>query len=77
VIGVMPRDFVFRDTRRGFWIQVTPRLRVDRGSHYLNCVAWRDHRGSDEGGFCYSCYLPNTLSALVSIFFLSAALSLP
>jgi hypothetical protein len=52
VIGVMPRDFVFRDTRRGFWIQVTPRLRVDRGSHYLNCVAWRDHRGSDEGGFC-------------------------
>ena len=41
VIGVMPRDFVFRDTRRIFWIpmHVTPKLRADRGSHYLNCVA--------------------------------------
>jgi predicted permease len=41
VIGVMPRDFVFRDTRRVFWIpmHVTPNLRAVRGSHYLNCVA--------------------------------------
>jgi putative ABC transport system permease protein len=41
VIGVMPRDFVFRDTRRVFWIpmHVTPKLHADRGSHYLNCVA--------------------------------------
>ena len=41
VIGVMPRDFVFRDTRRAFWIpmHVTPKLRAARGSHYLNCVA--------------------------------------
>ena len=41
VIGVMPRDFVFRDTRRAFWIpmHVTPNLRAVRGSHYLNCVA--------------------------------------
>src|SRR5258708_30291874 len=41
VIGVMPRDFVFRDTRRDFWIpmHVTPKLHADRGSHYLNCVA--------------------------------------
>src|SRR6202166_91509 len=41
VIGVMPRDFVFRDTRRVFWIpmHVTPKLRAARGSHYLNCVA--------------------------------------
>jgi predicted permease len=41
VIGVMPRDFVYRDTRRVFWIpmHVTPKLRADRGSHYLNCVA--------------------------------------
>jgi predicted permease len=41
VVGVMPRDFAFRDTRREFWIpmHVTPRLRAVRGSHYLNCVA--------------------------------------
>jgi predicted permease len=41
IIGVMPRDFVFRSTRRDFWIpmHVTPKLRADRGSHYLNCVA--------------------------------------
>jgi len=41
VIGVMPRDFVFRDTRRVFWIpmHVTPKLRANRGSHFLNCVA--------------------------------------
>ena len=41
MIGVMPRDFVFRDTRRVFWIpmHVTPKLRAARGSHYLNCVA--------------------------------------
>jgi len=41
VIGVMPRDFVFRNARRIFWIpmHVTPKLRAARGSHYLNCVA--------------------------------------
>jgi putative ABC transport system permease protein len=41
VIGVMPRDFVFRNARRIFWIpmHVTPQLREARGSHYLNCVA--------------------------------------
>jgi putative ABC transport system permease protein len=41
IIGVMPRDFVFRDTRRDFWIpmHVTPKLHAQRGSHYLNCVA--------------------------------------
>jgi putative ABC transport system permease protein len=41
VIGVMPRDFVYRDIRRVFWIpmHVTPQLRAMRGSHYLNCVA--------------------------------------
>jgi putative ABC transport system permease protein len=41
VIGVMPCDFVFRDTRRVFWIPMhaTPKLRAERGSHYLNCVA--------------------------------------
>lgn len=41
VIGVMPRDFVFRDTRRIFWIpmHVTPKLRAERDSHYWNCVA--------------------------------------
>ena len=41
IIGVMPRDFVFRNTRRDFWVpmHVTPKLRAVRGSHYLNCVA--------------------------------------
>ncbi|HWC97677.1 MAG TPA: ABC transporter permease [Candidatus Sulfopaludibacter sp.] len=41
VIGVLPRDVVFRDTRRVFWIpmHVTPKLRATRGSHFLNCVA--------------------------------------
>ncbi len=41
VIGVMPRDFVYRDVRRDFWIpmHVTPKLRATRGSHFLNCVA--------------------------------------
>jgi putative ABC transport system permease protein len=41
VIGVMPRDFVYRNARRIFWIpiHVTPKLRAERGNHYLNCVA--------------------------------------
>jgi putative ABC transport system permease protein len=41
VIGVMPRDFVYRNTQRVFWIpmHVTPQLRAARGSHYLNCIA--------------------------------------
>ena len=41
VIGVMPRDFVFRNARRVFWIpmHVTPSFRASRDSHYLNCVA--------------------------------------
>src|SRR6202162_768281 len=41
VIGVMPRDFVYRDTRRVLWLpmHVTPKRGWRRGSHYLNCVA--------------------------------------
>jgi putative ABC transport system permease protein len=41
VIGVMPRDFVFRDRGRDFWmpISVTPAFRAIRGSHYLTVVA--------------------------------------
>jgi putative ABC transport system permease protein len=41
VIGVLPRDFVFRDRRRDFWIpiHITPELRAQRGSHFLNVVA--------------------------------------
>lgn len=41
VIGVMPRDLVFRDARRVFWIpmHMTPQWRANRGSHFLNCVA--------------------------------------
>jgi len=41
VIGVMPRDFVYRDTRRVFWIpmHVTPKVRAVRNSHFLSCVA--------------------------------------
>ncbi|HLG98278.1 MAG TPA: ABC transporter permease [Bryobacteraceae bacterium] len=41
VIGVMSRDFVFRDRRRDFFIpiHVTPQFRGNRDSHYLSVVA--------------------------------------
>jgi putative ABC transport system permease protein len=41
VIGVMPRDFVFRERTRDFWtpINVTPQFRAQRDSHYLAVVA--------------------------------------
>jgi predicted permease len=41
IVGVMPRDFVFRNARRDFWLpmHVTPKWQAERGSHYLNCVA--------------------------------------
>jgi len=41
VIGVMPRDFVYRDHDREFWIpiNVTPAFRAMRGSHFLSVVA--------------------------------------
>ena len=41
VIGVMPRDFVYRDRLRDFWIpiHVTPEFRAMRGSHFLSVVA--------------------------------------
>jgi putative ABC transport system permease protein len=41
VIGVLPRDFVYRDRRRDFFIpiHVTPEFRALRGSHFLSVVA--------------------------------------
>jgi len=41
VIGVMPRDFVFRNREVDYWapIHFTPAQKADRGSHYLNVVA--------------------------------------
>jgi predicted permease len=41
IIGVMPRDFAFRDRKRDFWtpIHLAPKDLVDHGSHYLNVVA--------------------------------------
>jgi predicted permease len=41
VIGVMPRDFVFRDHERDFWIpmQFTEAQKATRGSHFLTVVA--------------------------------------
>jgi predicted permease len=41
VIGVMPRDFVFRDKERDFWIPIhfTPAEQARRGSHFLSVVA--------------------------------------
>jgi len=41
VIGVMPRDFVYRDSSRDIWvpIHITPEFRAQRGSHYLSVVA--------------------------------------
>src|SRR5580700_9033461 len=41
IIGVMPRDFVFRDHERDFWVPIhfTPAERAARSSHYLSVVA--------------------------------------
>jgi putative ABC transport system permease protein len=41
VIGIMPRDFAFRDRERDFWIPIhfSPADLVNHGSHYLNVVA--------------------------------------
>ncbi len=41
VLGVMPRDFVFRDHERDFWtpIHFTPADQSVRGSHFLSVVA--------------------------------------
>jgi predicted permease len=41
IIGVMPRDFVFRDRERDFWIPIhlTPAERAARSSHFLTVVA--------------------------------------
>jgi putative ABC transport system permease protein len=41
VIGVMPRDFVFRDRARDFWmpINITPQFKATRGNHFLSVVA--------------------------------------
>ena len=41
VIGVMPRDFNFRDHERDFWIPMhfTPADQAMRGSHFLSVVA--------------------------------------
>jgi putative ABC transport system permease protein len=40
IIGVMPRDFAFRDRKRDFWapIHLASKDLVDHGSHYLNVV---------------------------------------
>lgn len=40
IIGVMPRDFVFRDRDRDFWtpIELSPEEQTNRRSHYLNVV---------------------------------------
>src|SRR6185369_2298165 len=41
IIGVMPREFAFRDREMDFWIPIhlSPASLGDRGSHYLNVVA--------------------------------------
>src|SRR5262249_55562968 len=41
VVGVLPRDFVFRNTVIDYWIPMhfTPADAADKGSHYLNVVA--------------------------------------
>jgi hypothetical protein len=43
VMGVMPREFVFRDGEIDYWIpfrsSLTPAAAIDRRSHYLNVVA--------------------------------------
>jgi putative ABC transport system permease protein len=41
VLGVMPREFLFRDREVDYWspIHLTPEESADKGSHYLNVVA--------------------------------------
>ncbi len=41
IVGVMPRDFAFRNRKMDFWIPIhfAPSDMVSRGSHYLNVVA--------------------------------------
>jgi len=41
VIGVLPRDFVYRDRRRDFFIPIhaTPEFRATRNSHFLSVIA--------------------------------------
>src|SRR5580698_1056701 len=41
IVGVMPRDFVFRDNERDFWtpMHFTPADQAMRGSHFLSVVA--------------------------------------
>ena len=41
VVGVLPRDFVFRNNNRDFWVplHLPPADKATRGSHYLNVVA--------------------------------------
>ncbi len=41
VIGIMPKDFVYRDREREFWIpiNVNPAFKAQRGSHFLSVVA--------------------------------------
>jgi putative ABC transport system permease protein len=41
ILGVMPRDFIFRNREVDYWTPVhfTPTEKVEHGSHYLNVVA--------------------------------------
>jgi predicted permease len=41
IVGVMPRDFVFRDHERDYWVPMhfTPADHAMRGSHFLSVVA--------------------------------------
>jgi putative ABC transport system permease protein len=41
IVGIMPRDFVFRDRERDFWMPMhfTPADQAMRGSHFLSVVA--------------------------------------
>jgi len=41
IVGVMPREFVFRDRKVDYWVPIhfTPAEAARRGSHYLNVVA--------------------------------------
>ena len=40
IIGVMPRNFIFRDRDRDFWtpFELSAEERANRRSHYLNVV---------------------------------------
>src|SRR5260370_13605229 len=60
VIGVMPRDFAFRNRKMDFWIPIhfAPSDLANRGSHYLNVVARLKPRSSKGAAAASAAWQP-------------------